>query len=186
MKTCGRYWRRRYWRGRFWRRYPINFCSGKIPFNIKCGKIALTISLHNLTKFLITKIRINNFVTQLDEIPYWRVKTEERRRRFQKSLRKIQDTISLHNFTKFRIIQFRCTISLHNLTKFSLHNLTKFRVIQISHRTIWRVSQTWRRRNQFRKRRNQLSVLSKVLNLISFSPIFINFRIHFDGFGLLT
>ena len=59
---------------------------------------------------------------------------------------------------------FRYTIwrnfALYNLTKFSLHNLTKFRVIQISHRTIWRVSQTWRRRNQFRKRRNQLSVLS--------------------------
>ena len=63
-----------------------NFCSGKIPFNIKCEKIALTISLHNFTKFHIqyqlrefaliislhnlTKIRINNFVTQLDEIPY--------------------------------------------------------------------------------------------------------------------
>ena len=47
-----------------------NFCSGKIPFNIKCEKIALTISLHNLTKFLITKIRINNFVTQIDDIPY--------------------------------------------------------------------------------------------------------------------
>ena len=37
---------------------------------IKCEKIALTISLHNLTEFLITKIRINNFVTQIDEIPY--------------------------------------------------------------------------------------------------------------------
>ena len=55
-----------------------NFCSGKIPFNIKCGKIALTISLHNFTKFHI-----------------------------QYQLREFALTISLHKLTKFHIEEWR-------------------------------------------------------------------------------
>ena len=131
--TCGRYWRRRYWRGRFWRRHQFLFRENPIQYQMR--KIALTISLHNLTEFLITKIRINNFVTQIDEIPYWRVKTEERRRRFQKSLRNIQDIhcrnfalhISLYNLTKFRVIQFD---EISRYTNFASHNLTKFRKLE--------------------------------------------------------
>ena len=51
-----------------------NFCSGKIPFNIKCEKNRIN---NFVTQFYeishsisIARIRINNFVTQLDEIPY--------------------------------------------------------------------------------------------------------------------
>ena len=170
--TCGRYWRRRYWRGRFWRRHQFLFRENPIQYQMWKNRINNFVTQfyeisHSIS---IARIRINNFVTQLDEIPYWRVKTEERRRRFQKSLRNIQDihcrNFALHNLTEFRIIQFDETFVAqfdeisHYTFRYTIWRnfaLYKFRIAQFDE-----ISQTWRRRgrNQFRKRRNQLSVLS--------------------------
>ena len=44
-----------------------NFCSGKIPFNINCGKFALTIEEQNFAFNLASNINCGKFALTIEE-----------------------------------------------------------------------------------------------------------------------